>query len=91
MRRGSDYVSTSLIELIEIFATILVLISFTQSDVKRIRYINILGCILFVIYGLLIHAFSVWVLNGVCIGLHIFKLYKNLKVEGDPDAKHNNK
>jgi len=63
-------------EIIGILATILVLISFTQSDVKKIRYINIVGCILFVTYGLLIGAFSVWLLNGACLILHIYKLRK---------------
>lgn len=43
---------TSWKELIGVVATICVLISFTQSDVKRIRTINIVGCVLFVAYGL---------------------------------------
>ena len=67
---------TSWKELIGVVATICVLISFTQSDVKRIRTINIVGCVLFVVYGLLINAFSVWVLNGACLILHIYKMHK---------------
>lgn len=62
-------------EFIGILATILVLISFTQSDVKVIRYINMVGCILFIIYGVLIGALSVWLLNGACLVLHCYKLY----------------
>lgn len=63
-------------ELIGILATALVLISLTQSDVKRLRIINAVGSIVFVVYGLLIGALSVWLLNGICFFVNIYKLYK---------------
>lgn len=65
-------------EIIGLCATLFVLISFTQSDVKKIRYINMIGCILFVVYGVLIHSPSVWILNLICFILHIYKLVKKL-------------
>lgn len=63
-------------ELIGIIATALVLISLTQSDVKRLRIINAVGSVVFVVYGLLIGALSVWLLNGICFFVNVYKLCK---------------
>lgn len=63
-------------ELIGIFATIFVLVSFLMKGEKLIRIINILGAILFVIYGAFIGSVSVWLLNGCLILIHIVKLKK---------------
>lgn len=41
------------VELIGYLASFMVLISFTMKDVKKLRLVNIIGCILFVIYGFL--------------------------------------
>lgn len=63
-------------ELIGLLATSLVFVSFMFTDIKKVRYVNIVGCILFVVYGLLIHALSVWILNGGCLLLHIYKIHQ---------------
>lgn len=61
-------------ELIGTLASIIVLISFMIKGEKKIRLINIAGAFAFAVYGLLINAFSVWLLNGVLILIHIYKL-----------------
>lgn len=63
-------------EILGTLASIIVLVSFLTQNVKKIRIINIFGCILFVIYGLLINAFSVWFLNGALCLIHLYKLFK---------------
>ena len=63
-------------EIIGVLASIVVLLSFVLSGEKQIRMVNILGAVLFVIYGLLIGAFSVWFLNGALLLVHIQKLNK---------------
>lgn len=63
-------------EILGTLASIIVLISFLTQNVKKIRMINIFGCILFVIYGLSINAFSVWFLNGALCLIHLYKLFK---------------
>ena len=63
-------------EKLGIIASIIILISFLTQDIKKIRIINIIGCILFVIYGILIDAFSVWFLNGMLCLVHVWKLLK---------------
>ena len=63
-------------ELIGVFASVMVLISFVMNGEKKIRIINIFGATLFVVYGLLINAFSVWFLNGMLLFVHLHKLLK---------------
>lgn len=63
-------------EIIGTLASLIVLISFLCKSERKIRLVNILGAILFVIYGILINSFSVWFLNGMLILIHIFKLIK---------------
>ena len=62
------------VELIGVFGSIFVLLSFLMKDVKKIRIINIIGALLFVIYGIYINAFSTWFLNGALIIIHIYYL-----------------
>ena len=66
------------LELIGTTASVLVLISFLMKGEKRIRIINIIGALIFVIYGILIGSFSVSFLNGVLILIHLYKLKTTL-------------
>ncbi|NWO18850.1 YgjV family protein [Leptotrichia sp. oral taxon 223] len=66
-----------MIEIIGILATLFVLLSFSFSEEKHIRIINVIGALLFVVYGLVTNALSVWLLNSILIIIHIYKLYNN--------------
>jgi hypothetical protein len=69
-------------ELIGITGTLFVLLSFLMKDLTKVRIINIVGAILFVVYGLVIGALSTWLLNGILVIIHIIYLYKNKKQGG---------
>ena len=62
-------------ELFGLLGSIFVLISFLINDIKKVRIINIIGALLFVIYGILINAFSTWFLNGALILIHLYYLF----------------
>lgn len=64
------------IEILGTLASILVLISFMMKNEKMIRSVNIIGAIVFVVYGLCIKAFSVWFLNGALCLVHSYYLLK---------------
>lgn len=61
-------------ESIGILASIIVLISFIAKGENKIRIINIIGALVFVIYGLLINSFSVWFLNAMLVIIHLYKI-----------------
>lgn len=74
-------------EIIGIIATLFVLLSFLFTSEKRIRQVNIIGAAIFIIYGIIITAHSVYILNAALIIIHICKLYKGRK--GDINESHN--
>jgi len=66
-------------EIVGIAATLFVLISFLFGNEWKIRVVNLIGAIIFVIYGIAIGAFSVYLLNGALIIIHLVKLYQHFK------------
>lgn len=63
-------------EILGTIASVIVLISFIMKGERNIRLVNIIGAICFVVYGIMINAFSVWFLNGALTLIHIYKLLK---------------
>ena len=64
------------VEIIGTIASLIVLLSFVVTDEVRIRMINVCGAALFVVYGVMSGAFSVWLLNGILILVHGWYLLK---------------
>lgn len=77
-------------EIIGICATVFVLISFLMKDIKWVRIINIVGAILFVVYGALIGALSTWLLNAILVVIHIAYLVRDgiKKKKGEKDENN---
>jgi hypothetical protein len=63
-------------EILGTIASVIVLLSFLMRGEKNIRLINIFGALCFVVYGIMINAFSVWFLNGALCIIHLYKLLK---------------
>lgn len=63
-----------LIEGIGIVATIAIIIAFTTKGELKIRVIDTIGAIIFVVYGVLIQSLSVILLNVVLIGIQIYHI-----------------
>lgn len=66
-------------ELIGLAGTLFVLLSFLMKDLTKVRIINIIGALLFVIYGICINAWSTWILNTILIIIHIIYLIRKNK------------
>lgn len=63
-------------EYVGTMASAIVLLSFLINGESKIRTVNIIGAALFVVYGLLISAFSVWFMNAALILVHGWYLFK---------------
>ena len=61
-------------ELIGMLGTIFVLVSFLQKNEEKIRRINIIGAIFFIIYGLTTKTYSTAILNAALVFIHLTKL-----------------
>ena len=66
----------SIIEIIGIIATILILVAFMCNDPKKIRSLDALGALLFVVYGVITRTWSTAILNVALIIIQIVKLLK---------------
>ena len=69
------------VELIGYLASIVILIGFTFKGESKIRTINMIGSLLFIVYGLLIKAYPVALLNALTIVVNIRALLKTKKEE----------
>ena len=77
-------------EWLGLIASVFVLISFLTSNQIKTRIINMGGCIFFVIYGLLLPAYSTAIMNGAVFIVHIFFLTKHfLKLRKEKTEKNN--
>ncbi len=71
----------AIVELFGILAGTLVLISFLMKSERQIRFINIIGCVIFVVYGIMISSVSVVLLNVGLTLVHIVKLSRKNEKE----------
>ncbi|MCM1323231.1 MAG: hypothetical protein NC218_03510 [Acetobacter sp.] len=79
-----------MLELAGFIATTLVFISFLFTNVKWIRWLNLIGSIFFVIYGFGIGAFWTGLMNAGLIGVQLYHLYKIYKPnKGARNARKN--
>jgi hypothetical protein len=69
----------SIFELIGYAASLLIAISLMMKSLIRLRIFNAVGAIVFVIYGLLIRAYPVALLNGLIVIIDIYYLVRMLK------------
>ena len=67
------------IELIGILGSVFVLISFLMKDILVIRIVNIVGSVIFIVYGIIIGAMATWFVNAALIVVHIIYIIRELK------------
>lgn len=67
------------IEYVGYAASILIGISMFMKNIIKLRFINLIGCILFCVYGFIIKAYPVAIVNLVITFTNIYYLYKLTK------------
>ncbi len=70
-------------DILGYLASAFVVVSLLTSNIKHLRYLNMIGCILFVIYGVLISAYPVAIMNAIAFLINIYHLRK-LAIEKKP-------
>ncbi len=66
------------LEMVGYLGSVLVAISLMMRALLRLRIINTLGCVVFVVYGILIHAYPVAILNGFVACVNVYYLTRML-------------
>ena len=70
--------------MIEIFgyaSMVVVLISMTMKDMVRLRILNSIACAMFVIYGIMLSAAPIIVMNILVIIINLYKVYEWKKLK----------
>ncbi|MCF7823473.1 MAG: hypothetical protein K9N35_04810 [Candidatus Marinimicrobia bacterium] len=57
-------------------ASVVVAVSLTMSNIRRLRWINLSGAVAFTIYGALLQLYPVLVVNGFIVGINIYYLVR---------------
>lgn len=65
-----------LIEWVGYAASIMIAISLIMTDMKKLRIINTVGCILFVVYGGYVKAYPVAAVNAFIVFVNLYYIYK---------------
>ncbi len=67
----------SSIEIVGYLASLIVLISFLMKNMKTLRIINSIGCVLFVAYGILLgFSLPIIITNVAIVAINIYYLFK---------------
>ena len=64
-------------EWLGIIASLIVLISFLTSNQIKTRIINMVGCVVFVVYGFMLPAYSTAFMNAAMLVVHIVFLTRH--------------
>lgn len=65
-----------MLEYIGYLASVIVLVSLLMSSVKKLRWINLFGSLTFVVYGFVIKAYPIAILNIATVGINIYYLIR---------------
>ena len=71
--------STIVIETIGYLAPAFLVLSFFFKDMSKLRLINSIGCVFFIIYGFLISAYPVVISNAIIMGVNVYHLFFSKK------------
>jgi len=66
-------------EWIGYLASLFVLLSFLMKNIITLRYVNSVGCLFFVIYGILIDSWPIIITNAAIVSVNIYYLFINKK------------
>ena len=62
------------LEIVGYVGSVLVAVSLAMSDILKLRLINLVGSAIFTVYGVLVHAYPVAMVNGCIVVMNIWHL-----------------
>ena len=75
--------SNTVIEMIGYTGSFLVLVSFLMVSVVKLRIVNSIGSLIFMIYALIIKSYPTAIMNFCLILINLYYLYKTSKTENN--------
>lgn len=63
-------------EVLGIIGTLFIIVAFAMNGEKKIRIFDLIGALLFIVYGITICSFSTVLLNAVIVLIQAYKLLR---------------
>lgn len=63
-------------EIIGFIGSLFVILSYIFKDMTKLRIVNMIGCVVWIIYGTLIHSYSTIFTNLVIMIIHIVNMVR---------------
>lgn len=63
-------------EIIGFIGSLFVILSYIFKDMTKLRIVNMIGCVVWIIYGILIHSYSTIFTNLVIMIIHIVNMVR---------------
>jgi len=57
-------------------ASVVVAVSLTMTNIRRLRWINLAGAVAFTLYGILLKLYPIMIVNGFIVGINIYYLVR---------------
>ena len=76
-----------MIDIIGYIGMAVILYSFTIENIYKLRLVNSIGCIVWIVYGLGIMAGPTILVNSSVLAIHLHWFYKNRKTKSDSNDK----
>ncbi|MUP46462.1 hypothetical protein E0K83_12010 [Gramella sp. BOM4] len=73
----TEFLGVNMTEWVGYLASFFVGISFFMRNIIKLRYVNSVGCILFIIYGFLLNSWPVIITNLVIVCVNFYYLFIN--------------
>ena len=70
-----EFLGVSTTEWIGYIASVGVLLSFLMRDIKKLRIVNSIGCIFFIVYGILLESIPIIGTNIAIVGINFYYLF----------------
>jgi uncharacterized protein with PQ loop repeat len=74
-----EILGVSYVEWFGYLASLFVLMSFLMRNITALRYVNTLGCMFFVVYGILLNSWPIIITNAAIILVNLYYLFVNKK------------
>ncbi|QED37688.1 uroporphyrinogen decarboxylase [Antarcticibacterium arcticum] len=81
-----EILGISYIEWIGYAASLFVLLSFLMRNITTLRYVNSIGCLFFVAYGILLDSWPIIITNVAIVCVNVYYLFINKKTPVPADA-----
>lgn len=65
------------IEILGYVSMVVVLISMTMNNIKKLRILNSISCVMFAVYGFLLGAYPIVIMNILVIFINLYRLSKD--------------